>query len=366
MAVTIARVTLWDTTGTDRGRGDVTAVINDAGNVGVGAYANAAGSCHFTLPYNHPLISTCIPRLTHYRISRVSPSGETTVGVGLLDDFDATENEVVFYGLDYLGLFDRSITPSDTSYTDADIGTIIEDEAKLARDSSATSHPDANSVLGFLTMGTFDTTSLAPASIISAFQPRLQFIQSLISTWSGSNSTPVRPLFSVTRDPTFTVSFDKDAGSDQTGMHLEYRSTVTHFRYIPGWAGYRTAMHLIGQKRDGAAVLYSDETGGSPSTYGISEGADLILDVADQTTLDNMAKHELRVSQRIGKKLTLTIQSGALAPWDGYDLADSIPISISRGPVSLSRALYTLTGLQWEMAPDGTEDLQLQLQPKDT
>src|SRR5574337_57337 len=358
--MTSARVRLWDQFGLGRGPGNLVAIIDDAANVGVSSVANGAGTCHFTLPYNHPQISLCVPLLRHYSIERVAADGTvTTVGVGLLTDYDSTENEVIFYGTDYLGLFLHTITAANTTYTTQTIGAMISAQIAAAQ-------AEPNSRVAFLTVGTIDATTLSPASILTSYEPRLLFLQSLISTWAGSNATPVRPLLSISRASPFTISFSQSTGVDRTQPLLEWGGTVNHFRYMPGWAHVSTRVNSIGQKRDGATVLYSTQTNTlSEATYGWIATNSLHIDVVDQTTLDNLVKHDARVAGRIGKNIGLTIISGAVAPWDGYDLLDSLPVSISRGPVSLSKALYTIGSLEWTCLPDGSEQTVIGLFPKD-
>src|SRR5690242_11509044 len=87
-------------TASGRGRGDIAAVIHDVKDVGASEMANAAGEFFFTLPMSHPQISAIQPLQQHYRLDRLNPSTNVyeTKFVGLIDDYEATPEEIVFYG----------------------------------------------------------------------------------------------------------------------------------------------------------------------------------------------------------------------------------------------------------------------------
>ena len=358
------RVRLWDTTGTGRGRGDLKAIIDDAKNIGGSEDANAPGDFFMTLPYNHPQIAECLPLLRHYEVSRHDGTAYQPIFHGLLNDYDATANEVVFYGQDYLSLFNESITGAATSYANTAIHTIITDALTNAISQYETwPSVHSNSRLGFMGLGTIDTTT-ETATVLSAYEPRLDWMRRNLQVLSAGTST--RPIVQVSRtsSSTFTVGFNKNQGSDQNDVRLEYGANVNDFRYVPGFREYTTDMYAIGQKREGATILYSHQSSTAANTYGWIQRGGVYLDQTNQVSFDDFVKSERRDSLRIGKTLSVKLKSGVLAPWDGYDLGDSLRVVINRGPVAVD-ALYTLWGLAWVGRADGSEELTLSLQPKD-
>ena len=348
--------------GANRGPGTQVAEITDALDVGVSQYANAVGDCFFTIPYNHPAASQIVPLQLHYAIDRLNQrSGNyDTVGVGIIDDFKADGNEVTPSGRDYLSLLDTSITSSTTSYTNALVGTIINNEWTAARIQSGV---QSNSRLGFVTTGSIDATSQT-ATVISAYESRLHFMRSTINILTASNST--RTIMQISRSSPFTFTFNQNQGSDKTNVRLEYGSLVSDFRYQPGYSDLATVVYGIGQKRDGATVLYSNQSYASSGLYGIIQSPRLYIDVTDQTALDKMVLHDARKSARIGKGIAVQIEpgtAGGLGPWDGYDIGDALHVIINRGIVSVD-GLYTCWGMEW-VADRGGESLFLDLLPKD-
>lgn len=354
------KVKLWDIASSTRGRQTLKATILDARDVGVSDYANEGGEMFFTLPWNHPQIDECQPWLRHYEVTRYNKntSGYDVVGVGLLDDFDATANEVVVYGRNYLSLFDSSISGSNTSYTSTLVGTII--QAELSGAINQPSFTD-KSVTKFITLGTIDATTQT-VTVLTSYQQRLSFIQQVIDIYQSDSS--VRPIVSVSRSSPFTVTFDDNKGSDQTNRSLVYGSNVNDFRYVPGYAEFATYAYAIGQKREGASLLFSTQTYASPATYGISQRPTVFIDVVNQAALDKKTKRFARDIATVGKNVALGLRVGLVGPWEWGELGDSLPVVIDRGIVQVD-ALYTVWGQEWIGKSDGSEELFLSILPKE-
>ncbi len=360
MAATLApfRVKLWDI-GANRGRGSQVAVIDDASDIGVSAYANEGGEMFFTLPMNHPQIGEVSPWLRHYEVSRRNTSGiYEPVGVGLIDDYEATENEVIVYGRDYLSLFDLSISFATTSYTSQTFTSIITDQLSNAI-YWLTSPNDG--VARSIVLGTVSSTS-ETTTVLTSYQPRLEFIRSLCDILASDDST--RPIVSVTRSSPFTVTWGANVGSDKNDLRLEYGGNVNGFRFNPGFSDFATQGSGIGQKREGATVLFSSQTYASIPTYGTIQRATVFIDIINQAALDRKVKRYARDLGTTNRNLSLRIRSGALSPV-GFEIADSLPVVIDRGFVQLN-ALFTCWGWEWTGKKNGSEDLFLDLLPKRT
>lgn len=347
------RVIIYDSTSA-RAIGNVLAIIDDAKDIGGSSYANDSGEFFMTLPWNHPQISVISPLQTHYSIQKRIGGTYTDTFVGLIDDYDATRDEVVFYGRDYLSLLATSITTSTTSYNNTAITSIISTELNSAI--SAT-----NSRMAFITANI--STASTTATVISAFESRLHFIQGLIQILQADGTT--RPILQSPASSFSTFNFNPNQGSDLEDIRLEYGGLLQDFRYNPGYSSLITTEKAIGQKRDGASILYSTQTYASPATYGLIESPEVFLDIANQTALDNRAKHSARLKGTLGTNVSLSVRVGQLAPFDGYNLGDALRVVINRGIVSVN-ALYTLWGLEWTGTRDGSEALFLDLRPKDT
>lgn len=359
-------VTLWDIASSNRGRNTVKAVITDARDIGVSSYANQGGEMFFTLPYNHPQIAECQPWLRHYEVKRFNPNTSVydVVGVGLLDDYEATPGETIVYGRDYLSLIDLSITGSNNSIANTEIATIMSPQL-TATIGGGFLTDTVKPPLRHITMGTIESTGQT-ATVLTSYQPRLQFLQQLMDIWQADSS--VRPILSITRTTPFTISFQKNAGVDRTTPRLEYGGLINDFRYSPDFANFSTRLYAIGQKREGASVLFSEAFGISGSdltAYGSLLSSSVFLDVVDQAALDRKTARAAKNAATVGRKLALTLRTNQIGPWEWGELADSLTVSISRGIVNLS-GLYTVWGQEWIGKSDGSEDLFLSVLPKET
>ena len=349
------RVKLW-AMGTNRGRGSLAALIDDANDIGISGYANERGEAFFTLPWNHPQISACQPLVRHVEVSRQSSDGTyTPIWVGILDDYSATRDEVVFYARDYLSLLETTISASNTSYTSTQIGTIIQDEVSLAIQQVTQS----NSRLGFMTMSIETVTTTT--SVLTSYQPRLDFIRGVANILQAGGTT--RPLISVNRTSPFVISFAQNAGIDRNGVRLEYGGNIRDFLYAPGYDDLVTNVYAIGQQRQGANLLFSNQSYASPATYGTIQRGTLFIDVVNQSALDAMTLTLARIEGTVGKSISLSARVNGVAPWDGFDLMDSVRVIVNRGIVSVNN-LFTVWGLEWIGAKNGSESLFLDLRLK--
>ena len=92
-------------------QGAPVAVITDARDLGVQLYANDAGSMYFTLPVDHYALPLINPINQHYVVQRWNGSSYDTIQSGFITDYDASSNEVVISGVDYMTTLNKYYTP---------------------------------------------------------------------------------------------------------------------------------------------------------------------------------------------------------------------------------------------------------------
>lgn len=112
MSTTQFRIILWNVSSTGW-RGDQKAVVFDAKDIGVEEHANDTGSAFWTLASDHPQIAEFLPLERHYEISRWSQDRYRWefCGAGMINDYVASDTEVVYTGLDYKALLNQIYTP---------------------------------------------------------------------------------------------------------------------------------------------------------------------------------------------------------------------------------------------------------------
>jgi hypothetical protein len=361
-----ARVVI-STLGAGRGPGGVSVVIEDAIDVGHSEYANDAGECFWTMPWNHSAHGQVLPLRTWAHIQRQAnqQSPWKTVGYHLVSDHDSTDEDTVYYGDDPLSLFRGSLTDLKTKYTTKPASEIIQTEAERAISQWPPGYTsqDPNSRLGFMTIGTIDATA-DTLTTFSDYQSRLDFMVARINELRAGG--PTRPTMLISRNPPFTFNFYKNLGVDRPEIHLEYGGLVNSFRLRGGYGALASEIRAVAQTLTGSSVLFSDQVGTTPALYGIIQKAAIYPVIANQIALDRMTLNDARQSSQLNRDLALVIRSDALGPYDGYQIMDSFPVTIKRGKVNLDHAWYTLWGLEWIGHKDGSEQVSMVLLPKMT
>jgi len=106
------RIIVWDVSSTGW-RGTQKAVVFDAKDLGVEEHANDTGSAFWTLSSDHPQLAEFVPLERHYEIDRwsVDRNRWEFVGAGMINDYVATEEEIIFSGVDYKYILNQSYTP---------------------------------------------------------------------------------------------------------------------------------------------------------------------------------------------------------------------------------------------------------------
>jgi hypothetical protein len=383
---TLYRVILWETNTTDRGRGNLAAVIHDAKNVGVSSYLNEGGEMFFTLPYNHPQLSACVPLERHYRVDRFDEEDGryVTLGQGLLEDYEATDNETVFYGLDYMMVLQRTITtPSTTTlvtYNDKTFANIYQTEMTQAIG-------ETNSRLNFIDYNsgtTWSHTASYPLVINSATttydiftggEPRGSFLTNLANIAMEGTTTKVAFGNTLESDTELYNGFFCDMNwspAQNNNIVLEYGGNVKAFSYSPNFRSLLTRARVVATSianNVSPTKIWSSVATGSAapvSTYGIIEAVFLEEDLATQAVVDSKARYRLYQSspEKI-RNISIAIKDGSIIPYKRYKLGDDIRVRIERGNVSINTNL-TLRGQRYIASTNGTEELWFDFFPRDT
>jgi hypothetical protein len=384
----VTRIVLYSLDTKNRGPKDVVGIIEDAANIGVSWYANAPGQLYFTLPVTHPQVGVCEPLTTHYQVQQFRRGRWKMLAAGLLYDFDARENDTIFYGMDYLGLLSWSIeaakqpatnhkkrmptTSSKTSgsrYFKKTIKAIIRDQLKRAR------YQDSNSPVKFIdhtagNIGNFDTK----ITIYASYVQRLDFIRGLIDSHKGAITTGGGERRSRLR-----VRFRKDikrwvfdaldaVGSDRDNIRLEYGSLLQGYNVV-AMGDYANLIYAAGHEPNKLKPHFAKAAspGVSQTDWGSIGQSRFWADITDNQDLNRRARAEAIKASRVGKKVALGIRVHGLAIWDGYEVLDNIPLSIDDGVVNTDNygsGYWTIWGGEYRVYPDGHDETTLIIRPK--
>jgi hypothetical protein len=360
------RITIYDTTGTGRGRGKLNAIIKDAKYIGVSSYLNEGGEMFFTLPYNHPQIAECVPLESHYSVERYDEDDGIyrTIGNGILQDYVATDNEVVFYGIDYLTVLNQTLTDTaaavagaTVTYNNKTLGQIFQAEMSTVKN-------EANSRLGFITVEATINASATTYDIFTAGEQRTDFLRNAAAIAQEGLTSKVVFGNRIETDTTSYNKFFLDmnySSAVNNKLTLNYGGNIKRFSYTPNFKNLRTRALLISTSVYNAIaptkIWSSLATSTLLTTYGVIDRLDIQQDVVSTASVDKKAKNNLYESSPSKiKEVTVQLVDGAVVPYKDYQLGDDIRVIIKRGIVNLNTNL-TLRGQQWIGREDGSESL---------
>lgn len=189
--------------------GTLVAEFEKAMNVGWADYLLDVPEAFFTLAQDDPKITLLrsYKNAAYVKIYRDS----TLVWGGILGEWEANDNDVIFYCYGHLALLYLVFSDWNSAYTNAQIDTIVDTEFDYVKGLT-------NSIAGWLTKGTIEapvTTSGGATAIVlpsyKLFYKRFLYtLREMASISIGDTTNTV--VFEVTPDGTF--NFWKNRGSD--------------------------------------------------------------------------------------------------------------------------------------------------------
>jgi hypothetical protein len=365
--------------GTLRGPGTTVAVIEDAKNVGASELYNSPGELHFTLPAAHPQISVIEPKQTHYSVQFRQGDGWHEVFAGLIDDFDATDTDVVFYGVDYLALLDRLVDerydPSNpdlaaesggSKYITAGKNSI----AYIVGDQLTKAKALSNSPVGFIAVGAIATMN-ETLQVYSTYAPVLQFITGLLDSHRNGQNKRTRLRCRRTNAGGYEWLVQDNPGQVRDNLRMRFGELVQGYRVVAFGSEWGSRVAGIGRAKDGIKVMYDQKTtpGIDEGTWGRFTKVQLFDGVSDSSDFARRVQQAAVAGGKLGRSMGVGLRSGVLQPKDGYDVCDHFPISIEHGSVStanMGSGYWTVVGITWECAAqDGKQNTTLSFQPRE-
>jgi len=360
--------------GANHAPGPLRAEIYDAASVGASEYYNSPGEFFFTLPATHPQIAGIEPFQTHFSLELYRGEGWKPILNGLMVDFDADEDEVVFYGMDYLGclallsderfdlaLPDKPVEQGGGKYVDDTVQYVITDQLNRVK-------TGVNNPLRFINVGDISSLMTEKITIHATFKERLGFISGLIDSHRAGTGRRTRLICQRNADSSFTWRVI-NGGLDRPNIRLEYGGLIQGFQVVP-FGEWGTKVHGIGRTPEGIKPSYALEPapGIDEAVWGAFPRINMWPDIIDQNDLIRRTKQAAINVGKVGKRIALGIRVDALDIKDGWDICDSIPVTIKRGVVDTTRygsGYWTIWGWSWVSYPDGHTDTNLTILPRE-
>lgn len=367
--------------GPNRGPAAVKAIIYDAQHIGASKVANDVGEIYFTIPTMHPQAQEIEPLQRHYALEFYRGGNWMPLFEGVIVDMDATEDEVVFYGLDYIGLLsknvetaffttdqpEKGIDDGGSKYIDKTISYVVKDQLQRG-------HDQADSPLGFINVEAQGSSTLMEAitskvTINAAFRERLPFILGLIQSAKQGTGNRSRLWPERLADGSYQWRFKNNAGATRDNLALRYGELIQGFRIVVlgQWAA---KVYGVGRITNEIKPRFKSASapGIDTNIWGNLTMPAVWQDLIDENDLQRRVKQLAMEMGKFGKSVALGLRVSGIEVFDGWDLLDSIPLEIQRGAVDTTRygsGYWTIQGVEYRLEPDGHDELTLAVKPRE-
>lgn len=335
-------------------------VIHDASAVGWSWYSRYPSNCFFTLPQTSIHNARLNPLLTHVKVTYVNDATgySKVVFAGRLSEPDESGEDVIWTAWSYLAELSLSRTGYRTLYQDKLLGTEIAGvEWGLAKAATY-------SLFGHVATGTIEnplaldgSTAIKTDARFGVIDvPRLLLMFDL--TEIGRANTLNNVTFEITRE-TPTFNFWKNRGSAITGKELIYPGNVRDFRFVPGFASLRNDLATVGTSAGGGAaeIIKTDEV--SAAAYGRRQDVFTIKTLSGIVGAATESDAQVAITERavkeatqLSRNISVDVRSDLWEPFDGWEIEDTVPVSITRGRTVIDAA-YRVVGARGVMDAQG-------------
>lgn len=392
-ALSYGSMTVTTTGGYNRGPGGTIATIEypAAHSAGASLPYNAAGELHMTLLVDDPLIDLIHPKRTHYAVEFLNIDGVTwdEAFAGVIWDFNASDTDVVYNGIDYLGLlkfswderfdpeFPETKAPTGSKYIDTTISEIINAELTYH-----IGKPD--SLVSFLRIGTIGTMS-ETTTIYSTMTNGLDFIVGLINSHKAGTGKMSR--ISVDKvGAAYLINVTENPGQVRPALALQYVAggLIEGYQAIPFGTDWASRVNVIGLARDGAKITYLPTDGEvSQATFGAITQGPVSIESSDTNDLTRRARQLALDASKIGRQIGVGVKLGSFRPLQDYTLTDWVTVNINHGAMDTNTwgsdvfgndaagaasgvlaQFWSITGITWESYDDGHWVTNLSLWPR--
>lgn len=236
---------------------------------------------------------------------------------------------------------------------------------------------DVNSRLKYATLSiSGTTTSEYPA--FSAGEQTLDYIASICDIEMGIKTTNERVVFGITKpvnggsyNGTFKLNLSVSSTAT-TAFALKYPETIKSFNFDPGYSRVKNKITVIpygryynglsGANVDGISTIGSEASdSASINQYGTIEAFIPRSGFIDSTIASAEASRLLNAySPNNTKSVGLNVVLDSIDIWNGWDLGDSVRVTINQGLVSIDEA-FVISGVTWTGETNGTEIIKLEL-----
>lgn len=345
------RVLLYAASGSTFAVGSLVCEFQNPKNIGFARYLNDVGEAFWTEVQDNSAATTAAAQAgaCHVFILR----DNEVVWRGMLEEHEATQEDVIFYAYGYEGALFWLATDWNQTWANKEIGDIVSDLWTRAKTTLTYSN------LGFVTTGTIQdpvTTSGGSTAITlplyKAYYKRILFCLRELTAISASDTTNVCYFEidypSSLSDKSATFNFWKNRTTDRS-IVWEYGVNIK--RYTERYAPVLNRNDILAVGSGARNQLYRNrQTTSSGATGYEAIGRRMepiyLSWVRDETDLIRVAKLRSKRALRADTNINITATNGGILPVGatnaGYNLGDRVTVRIQNGATDIDRLLMVV------------------------
>ena len=303
----------------------------------------------------------------HIKIFREDDKGLKTVFAGKLVKPNETARDSLIYAWDYAAFLQLSRTGFRVLYPEKTIKEIVDAEWALAKNVD-------KSPFEFVTTGTTQaplaldgTTEIKTNSQFGVIDFDRLFLFFALAEMSMANTSNT-VVFEITRDTPHTFNFWKNRSTQRTGYHFSFPGNLIDYDLEDGHDQIRNDLAtIILDPTTGAQVEYALTDTTSKDEFRRLQAAVAIrtlYGISSGTTETDQQKAALARMLTVGTSIpsvyTLFPRQGEITPFDGWDLGDTMRVTIMKPDRTTETDGYRrVTGVAGAWTPFAGELLQL-------
>jgi hypothetical protein len=214
--------------------------------------------------------------------------------------------------------------------------------------------------------------------VFSSGQPSLDYIADICELEMGAKTNGDKVVFGISKpDASSTYSGNfllklSVSSSATTAFALRYPDNIKSFIYDPGYGKVRNLITVIptekyltgsaGQNSGGTSLVGAESSDtASQASYGTIPLISAKGGFVDSQAAKNEANRLLNTLKLSNsKQVSLSVVIDSVDLWNGWDVGDSVNVSINKGIVNINEP-FVISGVRWFGETDGHERVELEL-----
>lgn len=211
-------------------------------------------------------------------------------------------------------------------------------------------------------------------TVYSYGQPVLEFIGDICDLEMGSRTDGGKAVFRISKpsgSATYGGTFKLSVGVSSayiTAGALRYPENIKQYTYVPGYSRVRNDIRIV----DSDATISGSTTStliaaASASNSSLISQYGRLASIVTQQGFATAADAQKEADRLLAnanpnntKQVMLAVLADGIEIWNGWDVGDSIRVTIKHGAVNVDEA-FVISGVRWFGESDGSEKIEMDL-----